>query len=114
GCAGTPNRWRVPAAWGATAALPSVPNACSRAFAQSAASSRVVTRIGLFGHEPKPAVTKPQDAAHHRRGRRPPRRPSPPRPTPRRRTHPYIKWGRLIRFDPDDIERWLDAGGRPA
>ena len=26
---------------------------------------------------------------------------------------PYIKWGHLIRFDPDDIERWLDASRRP-
>jgi len=26
---------------------------------------------------------------------------------------PYIKWGRLIRFDPDDIERWLDGRRRP-
>lgn len=21
---------------------------------------------------------------------------------------PYIKWGHLLRFDPDDIERWID------
>ncbi len=21
---------------------------------------------------------------------------------------PYLKWGHLLRFDPDDIERWLD------
>ena len=26
---------------------------------------------------------------------------------------PYIKWGHLIRFDPDDIERWLDGRRRP-
>jgi excisionase family DNA binding protein len=22
---------------------------------------------------------------------------------------PFIKWGHLLRFDPDDIERWLDG-----
>ena len=22
---------------------------------------------------------------------------------------PYLKWGRLIRFDPKDLERWLDG-----
>lgn len=22
---------------------------------------------------------------------------------------PYIKWGRLLRFDPTEIEQWLDA-----
>ncbi|WP_370325168.1 helix-turn-helix domain-containing protein [Euzebya sp.] len=22
---------------------------------------------------------------------------------------PYIKWGHLLRFDPDDIETWIDA-----
>lgn len=22
---------------------------------------------------------------------------------------PYIKWGRLLRFDPADIERWIDG-----
>lgn len=21
---------------------------------------------------------------------------------------PYLKWGHLLRFDPDEIERWLD------
>ena len=26
---------------------------------------------------------------------------------------PYIKWGHLIRFDPDDLERWLDDRRRP-
>jgi excisionase family DNA binding protein len=25
---------------------------------------------------------------------------------------PYIKWGHLLRFDPDDIDVWLDAGRR--
>ena len=22
---------------------------------------------------------------------------------------PYLKWGHLLRFDPDDLEQWLDA-----
>ena len=26
---------------------------------------------------------------------------------------PYIKWGHLIRFDADEIERWVDASRRP-
>lgn len=26
---------------------------------------------------------------------------------------PYIKWGHLLRFDPAEIERWLDSGRRP-
>jgi excisionase family DNA binding protein len=26
---------------------------------------------------------------------------------------PYLKWGHLLRFDPDEIERWLDATRRP-
>ena len=26
---------------------------------------------------------------------------------------PYIKWGHLLRFDPVDIERWLDDARRP-
>jgi len=26
---------------------------------------------------------------------------------------PYIKWGHLIRFDPNDIERWLDTSRHP-
>ena len=26
---------------------------------------------------------------------------------------PYIEWGHLIRFDPDDIEQWLDGNRRP-
>ena len=26
---------------------------------------------------------------------------------------PYIKWGHLIRFDPDEFERWLDGSRRP-
>jgi len=27
---------------------------------------------------------------------------------------PYIKWGHLLRFDPDEIERWVDNARRPA
>jgi len=27
---------------------------------------------------------------------------------------PYIKWGHLLRFDPDEIARWLEANRRPA
>ena len=26
---------------------------------------------------------------------------------------PIIKWGRLIRFDPDEIRRWIDRYRRP-
>jgi excisionase family DNA binding protein len=26
---------------------------------------------------------------------------------------PYIKWGHLLRFDPTEIEKWLDASRRP-
>ena len=26
---------------------------------------------------------------------------------------PYIKWGHLVRFDPEELERWLDASRRP-
>lgn len=26
---------------------------------------------------------------------------------------PFIKWGHLLRFDPDEIERWIDAARRP-
>jgi excisionase family DNA binding protein len=26
---------------------------------------------------------------------------------------PYIKWGHLIRFDPADVEAWLDGARRP-
>ena len=26
---------------------------------------------------------------------------------------PYIKWGHLLRFDPDEIERWIDDSRRP-
>jgi excisionase family DNA binding protein len=26
---------------------------------------------------------------------------------------PYIKWGGLLRFDPAEIEAWLDAARRP-
>lgn len=25
---------------------------------------------------------------------------------------PYLKWGHLLRFDPDEIERWLDSSRR--
>ena len=27
---------------------------------------------------------------------------------------PFIKWGRLLRFDPNEIEAWLDAARRPS
>jgi excisionase family DNA binding protein len=27
---------------------------------------------------------------------------------------PYVKWGHLLRFDPADINRWLDDARRPA
>jgi excisionase family DNA binding protein len=26
---------------------------------------------------------------------------------------PFIKWGRLLRFDPDEIEAWLNEARRP-
>ena len=26
---------------------------------------------------------------------------------------PYIKWGRLLRFDPEEIEAWLNEARRP-
>jgi excisionase family DNA binding protein len=26
---------------------------------------------------------------------------------------PYIKWGRLLRFDPVEIDAWIDAQRRP-
>ncbi len=26
---------------------------------------------------------------------------------------PIVKWGHLLRFDPDEIERWIDASRRP-
>ena len=26
---------------------------------------------------------------------------------------PFIKWGRLLRFDPAEIDAWLDHGRRP-
>ena len=26
---------------------------------------------------------------------------------------PYIKWGHLLRFDPQEIEAWLDSSRRP-
>lgn len=25
---------------------------------------------------------------------------------------PYLKWGRLLRFDPDDLDGWLDQARR--
>lgn len=25
---------------------------------------------------------------------------------------PYLKWGRLLRFDPDDLDGWLDRAPR--
>lgn len=25
---------------------------------------------------------------------------------------PYLKWGRLLRFDPDDLDGWLDRARR--
>lgn len=25
---------------------------------------------------------------------------------------PYVKWGHLLRFDPDEIAEWLDGGRR--
>ncbi len=27
---------------------------------------------------------------------------------------PFIKWGHLLRFDPDEIKAWLDANRRQA
>lgn len=26
---------------------------------------------------------------------------------------PFIKWGHLLRFDPDEIECWIDGARRP-
>jgi excisionase family DNA binding protein len=26
---------------------------------------------------------------------------------------PYIKWGHLLRFDPNDINTWIDAARQP-
>ncbi len=26
---------------------------------------------------------------------------------------PYVKWGHLVRFDPDEIAAWLDRARRP-
>ena len=26
---------------------------------------------------------------------------------------PYIKWGHLLRFDPTDIDTWIDAARQP-
>jgi excisionase family DNA binding protein len=25
---------------------------------------------------------------------------------------PYVKWGHLLRFDPDEVDEWLDGGRR--
>ena len=27
---------------------------------------------------------------------------------------PFLKWGHLLRFDPDEVEAWLDGARRPA
>lgn len=27
---------------------------------------------------------------------------------------PFIKWGHLLRFDPAEVEAWLDAARRPS
>lgn len=27
---------------------------------------------------------------------------------------PFIKWGHLLRFDPDEVEAWIDRARRPA
>ena len=27
---------------------------------------------------------------------------------------PFVKWGHLLRFDPDEIDEWLDAARIPA
>lgn len=27
---------------------------------------------------------------------------------------PFVKWGQLLRFDPDEIDEWLDAARVPA
>lgn len=27
---------------------------------------------------------------------------------------PYVKWGHLVRFDPDDVAAWIDTNRRPA
>jgi excisionase family DNA binding protein len=27
---------------------------------------------------------------------------------------PFVKWGHLLRFDPDEIERWIDGVRRPS
>jgi excisionase family DNA binding protein len=27
---------------------------------------------------------------------------------------PFIKWGHLIRFDPEEVDRWIDEARRPA
>ena len=26
---------------------------------------------------------------------------------------PYLKWGHLLRFDPDEIEAWIDNARKP-
>ncbi len=27
---------------------------------------------------------------------------------------PFVKWGHLLRFDPDEIQRWVDSARRPS
>lgn len=27
---------------------------------------------------------------------------------------PFVKWGHLLRFDPEEIERWIDTARRPS
>lgn len=27
---------------------------------------------------------------------------------------PYVKWGHLLRFDPEDVDRWIDECAVPA
>lgn len=27
---------------------------------------------------------------------------------------PLVKWGHLLRFDPDEVEHWIDSARRPA
>lgn len=52
--------------------------------------------------DPRPLLDLPQLAAwlgvNHRHVRR----------LVAERRVPYLKWGHLLRFDPDEIDRWLD------
>jgi excisionase family DNA binding protein len=52
--------------------------------------------------EPRPLIDLPQLAdrlgVNHRHIRR----------LVAERRIPYLKWGHLLRFDPDEIDRWLD------